>query len=189
MIRSLCVFCSSSDGVGEEFFSVARALGQAMAERQITLVYGGARVGLMGEVARASKSCGGRVIGIIPQSIFERGLAMEAVDELLVVETLRARKAMMEERSDGFIILPGGFGTLEEALEIITLRQLNTHQKPIMFINAREFFTPLFDYFELLIDKKFIKTKSQLFFEVDDVAKVWPLLDHYHPESIPSKWH
>ena len=124
MIRSVCVYSSSSDAVAPQFVEAAEALGAALAKRQMTLVFGGGRVGLMGVVARAVHQHGGQVIGVIPDFMRSREIAYEEADELIFTKTMRERKAIMEDRSDAFMTLPGGFGTLEEILEIITLKQL-----------------------------------------------------------------
>jgi uncharacterized protein (TIGR00730 family) len=122
MSQSICVFSSSSDAIDRSFFQVAAELGAAIARRGDVMVFGGFNVGLMGEAARAVHQQGGRVVGVIPAFIESRGLGYDAADELIVTRDMRERKAAMEVRADAFVALPGGFGTLEEMFEIITLK-------------------------------------------------------------------
>jgi uncharacterized protein (TIGR00730 family) len=129
---SVCVFCASAGGLPEEYRQAARELGRELAVRGHRLVYGGGNVGLMGEVARSVHEHGGTVVGVIPQGLVDRELAYDPADELLVTGTLRERKAEMDARADAFVALPGGFGTLEELLEVLTLRQLRLHDRPIV---------------------------------------------------------
>jgi cytokinin riboside 5'-monophosphate phosphoribohydrolase len=139
---SVCVFCSSAGGLPEAFRSAAAELGRELAERGHRLVYGGGRVGLMGELARSVHRHGGTVAGVIPQGLVDRELAYHQADELLVTETLRERKAEMDVRADAFVVLPGGFGTLEELLEVVTLRQLRLHDRPIVLVNVAGYWDP-----------------------------------------------
>jgi uncharacterized protein (TIGR00730 family) len=140
--RSVCVFCSSAGGLPELYRQAARDLGRELAERGHRLVYGGGNVGLMGEVARSVHQHGGTVVGVIPQGLVDRELAYEPADELLVTETLRERKAEMDARADAFVALPGGFGTLEELLEVLTLRQLRLHHRPVVLVNVAGYWDP-----------------------------------------------
>ncbi len=140
MPLNVCVFCSSSDVIEPTYFAAASELGTALASRRDTLIYGGTNVGLMGAVARAVHQHGGRVVGVIPSFIAGRGLAYSPADELIVTRDMRERKARMEERADVFVALPGGFGTLEEMLEIVTLKQLQQHTKAVIFLNVDGFY-------------------------------------------------
>jgi hypothetical protein len=144
---TICVFCSSSEGIDPAFFAVAEDLGRALAERGHQLVYGGASVGLMGTLARSVQRHGGRVVGVIPVALEGREIAFTGADELIVTKDLRDRKGIMEERSDAFLTLPGGFGTLEETIEILTLRQLGLHHKPLVILNTEGFYDPLLHLF------------------------------------------
>jgi uncharacterized protein (TIGR00730 family) len=140
--RSVCVFCASAGGLPEVYRAAARDLGAELAGRGHRLVYGGGNVGLMGDVARSVHQHGGTVVGIIPQGLVDRELAYDPADELLVTETLRERKAEMDARADAFVALPGGFGTLEELLEVLTLRQLRLHDRPIVLVNVAGYWDP-----------------------------------------------
>lgn len=186
---NLTVFSSSSDAVDPLFFAVARELGKTLAERGDSLVYGGTDVGLMGALAHAAQDAGGKVIGVIPGHIAERRIAFEQADELIVTPTLRARKAIMEERADAFVVLPGGFGTLEETVEIITLKQLQQHRKAIVILNAHGFYDPLRVLFEHFYEQHFAKGASRaLYHFAATVKETFEYLDSYVPVAQPTKW-
>ena len=165
-IRSVCVFCSSSDKVDAAYFEAARQLGRLLARDRYTLVYGGGKIGLMGALALATREHGGRVVGIIPRSMVDQELAYQEADELILTDTMRQRKATMDERADAFIVLPGGFGTLEELLEALTLRQLRYHVKPILMVNLNGFFDRLLAVFEQLIEDRFAKPHHRSSYQV-----------------------
>ena len=184
----ITVFSSSSDAVDPAFFDVATELGRAMADRGDTLVYGGTKVGLMGAVARAAFDKGGKVIGVIPRYIAERGIDFSECD-LHVTRDLRERKAKMEQLGEAFVILPGGFGTLEELLEIMTLKQLQQHQKAIVILNAHGFYDPLAALFEHVYQQRFARETSRaLYHFASNVDGTFEYLDRYHPTPIPTKW-
>ena len=154
-MASICVYCSSSNAIADTFPPVAEALGRALARRGHELVYGGGAVGLMGVVAHAAHEEGGTVTGVIPSKLQEReGIAYDA-DELVVTETMRERKGIMFRRSDAFVVLPGGYGTLEEFMEVLTLKQLGYHDHPISMLNVDGFFDTLLDFFGELRDGRF----------------------------------
>ncbi len=189
MSKSICVYCSSSNHVDHKYFEAARNLGEAIAKRKYQLVYGGANVGLMGEVASAVHENRGKVIGVIPESIHHRGLAFEKADEIIITKDLRERKAIMEIRSDIFITLPGGFGTLEEVLEMITLKQLQYHEKPILFLNIDYFFDPLKELFEHLFQTHFARDVYRMLYHfVDTVDQAFTYIDNYEAPELGNKW-
>src|ERR1700722_1683059 len=138
-IRSICVFCGSSSGARPEFAASARLLGELLAARGIELVYGAGDVGLMGILADAALTAGGRVVGVIPQALMERELAHHGLSELHVVRTMHERKAMMADRAEAFVALPGGFGTADELFEILTWAQLGIHARPVALLNVAGF--------------------------------------------------
>src|SRR5262249_41788522 len=186
---TICVFCSSSNSIDEVYFDAARELGKAIAERGWGLVYGGSDVGLMGAVARAVHLHQGNVVGVIPQTIHARGIAYETADELLVTRDLRERKAEMERRADAFIAMPGGFGTLEEVVEVLTLKQLQLHTKPIIFLNINGFYDPLVTLFEHYYQQRFAKPDSrQLYYLAPDVTSAAEHIETYQVPVIESKW-
>jgi cytokinin riboside 5'-monophosphate phosphoribohydrolase len=160
-MRALCVFSSSSNRVAEKYFAAAAELGRLIAEHRMTLVYGGGKIGLMGALARAVHQHEGRVVGVIPRYLRRKEIAYEAADELVVTRDLRERKAVMEQRADAFVALPGGFGTLEEILEILALRLLRRHPKPVVFLNLDGFFDPLLEMFERFYRERFADSDSR----------------------------
>jgi uncharacterized protein (TIGR00730 family) len=143
---SICVYCGSRPGERQEFSEAAQAVGRWIGQRGGQLVYGGGRTGLMGVVAKATRAAGGRVVGIIPTALVDRELANPECDELHVVDTMHERKAMMGERADAFIALPGGIGTFEELVEIWTWRQLGYHDKPVGILDVAGYYTGLLDF-------------------------------------------
>lgn len=189
MPLNICVFCSSSDVVEPAYFEAATELGAAMAKRRDVLIYGGSNVGLMGAVARAMHENSGAVVGVIPSFMASRGLAYALADELIVTRTMRERKAQMEDRADAFIALPGGFGTLEEVLEILTLKQLQQHAKPLLFLNTGGFYDPLMALFAHMREHRFTKADStSLYHFAATVPDAFDYLDHYQAPKIDAKW-
>ncbi len=171
MIRSVCVFASSSTKLEQPYYDSAGALGRGIAERGWTLVFGAGTEGLMGALARGAAERGGVITGVIPDLMNVPGVVYEACTELIATRTMRERKAIMEQRSDAFLALPGGFGTLEEVLEIITLRQLGYHHKPIALINTRGFYDPLEEQFERIAVQRFAERESLKVYGVVDTPE------------------
>lgn len=170
-IRSLCVYCGSSAAVAEPYREAASELGGRLAEAGIELVYGGGRVGLMGLAADAALARGGRVTGIIPARLRDAELAHTGVSELVVVDTMQARKAMMAERADAFAILPGGIGTLDETFEIVSWKQLGLHDKPIFLVDVAGYWAPLRRLLDHVVDSGFARPQThQLLRIVSSVA-------------------
>ncbi len=184
---NICVYCASSNAVAPLYFEAARALGKRIAERGDTLVYGGADVGLMGALARAVKQGAGHVIGVMPEAIEEMRITFKEADEFIITRDMRERKAVMEARADAFVTLPGGFGTLEEITEVLTLRQLGLHTKPIIIYNVAGFYAPLVALFEHFYREQFAKPWQAMYYVADTVDAVFDHLDHHTPESAPSK--
>jgi len=189
MGRTICVYCSSSDRIDEAYFEAARAVGREIGRRGHELVYGGANRGLMKAVAQSTLDAGGRVTGVIPQAIADHGLTESGLDELIVTRDLRERKAAMEKRADAFLALPGGFGTLEELLEVLTLKQLRLHDKPIALLNVSGHFEPLMAAFEGLIDSQFVHEQHRSLYGIfGDVAAAFEHLEAEPGEDAPDKW-
>ncbi len=184
----ICVYCASSEAVAPGYFEVARALGAALGQRGDTLVYGGSDVGLMRVLARATHEHGGRVIGVIPRIFKERGIAYAEADELVLTNDLRERKAIMEARAEAFVALPGGFGTLDEVAEVLLLRQLGLHTKPIVLLNQQDYYAPLLALFEHFYDERFAKPYRAFYHAALDVADVFAYLDTYQPADTGGKW-
>jgi len=165
-IKSICVFCGSRQTVEGHYKSVATELGREIGRRGADLVYGGASIGLMGCVAHGVHEEKGKVIGIIPEFFRKKEIAYFDADELIVTKDMRERKTKMDERSDAFIVLPGGIGTLEEAIEILSMRQLKLTNKPLVFINTGGFYDKLNEIFSLMIEQKFAKENIRNMFAI-----------------------
>ncbi len=189
MPKLLCVYCSSSDRLDSKYFAVAEALGRELVMRDWGLVYGGGKTGLMGAVARGTKAAGGRVIGVIPEFMKARELAYDEADELVTVVTMRERKLLMETRADAFVALPGGFGTLEEIMEILTLRQINVVHKPCVFLNQDGFYDDLLRFFDRMLTEKFFKPSNMDLFRVaKDIPDVFTQIDAAGTAPAETKW-
>lgn len=154
--RSICVFCGSRPGARPEYTEAAQALGTELGRRGLTLVYGGASVGLMGTVAAATLAAGGKVVGVLPDFLGAREIAHLGLTELIRVGSMHERKALMAARSDAFVALPGGFGTLDELFEIVTWAQLGLHQKPMGLLDTLGFFQPLVTLARHLAEEGFV---------------------------------
>jgi uncharacterized protein (TIGR00730 family) len=155
-LGAVCVFCGSRPGADPRHLADAAWLGQALVARGVTVVYGGASIGLMGALADAALAAGGKVIGVIPRALVDRELAHPGLTELVVVETLHERKAKMMALSDGFVALPGGIGTLDELFEILTWRALGIHAKPIGLLDVRHYYADLLDFLDVGVGDGFI---------------------------------
>jgi uncharacterized protein (TIGR00730 family) len=166
VIKNVCVYAASSDMLDASFFAAADQLGRSLARQGYTLVYGGGAIGLMGALALGAHAEGGHVVGVIPRKLREREITYEAADELILTNTMRERKAIMEERGDAFVVLPGGLGTLEETLEILVLKQLKYIDKPLVFLNTGGMFDVFFGFFDQLISGGFLKEEGRNLFSV-----------------------
>jgi len=189
MISSVTVFCGSSDAVDSKYFDAAVELGEKLARRGWRLVYGGGGVGLMGALARSALGHGGQVTGVIPRTLLDMGVGETEVSELVVTDGLRDRKAIMDERGDAFVALPGGIGTLEEVLEALTLKQLGYHRKAIAVLDLDGYFDPLWAQFQRGIDEGFIKPEFlDLWYPARDVDALLRYLESYEPHGYGPKW-
>ncbi len=176
-IRRVCVYCGSSPGKDPAFIAAATRLGEILAGAGVGLVYGGGATGMMGTVASATQKGGGEVIGVIPSFLRVRENMFRGATEMVVTEDMHERKRIMFERSDAFVALPGGIGTLEELVEQLTWAQLGRHKKPILIANIKGFYDGLLAVFEHMIRAEFIHTGTRLNFLVtDDVEKILPML-------------
>lgn len=169
-IRNVCVYCGSGTGNNPAYVEAARTLGRSLGENGIGLVYGGGSLGLMGEVARSTLAHGGRVTGIIPAFLSEREQMLKAADELIVTADMHERKRLMFERSDAFVALPGGIGTLEELVEQLTWAQLGRHDKPIIVANIENFWRPFLELLTHMKSDAFIRPGLDVRFVVVDRA-------------------
>lgn len=185
----ICVYCSSSDAVDSVYVEAAHALGHEIATRGHELVYGGASVGLMGDVARAATAAGGRVLGIIPQRFVQRNLAYQDATDIIVTETMAQRKARMIEVAEAFVALPGGFGTLEEVSEVLTLMQLGDLNRALVLMNTEGFYEDLLALFERFFAGSFARREYRRLYHVaSDACDALDHIEHYHPFEVPDKW-
>ena len=187
-LNSICVFCGSSAGHDPLYAEVARRVGETLARRGIRLVYGGGRIGLMGEVARAALASGGEVVGVIPEALMRRELAYDDLTELHVVATMHERKALMAERSDGFIALPGGFGTFEELGEMLTWSQLGIHAKPVALLDVKGYYQPLLSLFDHAVTEGFVRPLHRSLVLADaDPDRLLDVMARFVPPKV-EKW-
>ena len=185
-IKSICVFCSSSNSIDDVYFETATDLGHRIGQLGLGLVYGGASIGLMGAIARATHEKGGRVLGVIPEFFRDKDKNFEysKADELIIVETMRIRKAVMDERADAFIALPGGIGTLEEVIEILSMKQLGLTEKPLVFVNTNNFYDGLISNLQNMVDLKFAKSSTlELFAVCPDPLSALEFIFSYQPKK------
>lgn len=190
-LRSLCVYCGSSARVDERYKTAAATLGGLIAARGLQLVYGGGRVGLMGIVADAALGAGAQVVGIIPEHIQALEVEHTGLTELHVVDSMHTRKRMMFDRSDAFVILPGGLGTLDEAFEMLTWRQLKLHDKPVVFVDIDGFWRPFLRLVDHMIAQGFVRPENRdLFQVVETVEEVFGAIAAPQPLARPAdeKW-
>jgi uncharacterized protein (TIGR00730 family) len=188
MSKSICVFSGSSQRVAPAFFDAAAELGRLIGARGWEMVFGGGTIGLMGATARGVHEAGGRVSAVIPHRLNRPGVLYETADELITTDTLRERKAVMDARADAFVALPGGFGTLEEAVEAITLKQLRYHERAIVFLNTLNFYDGLIAFFHQQVRDGFVRADHQSLYHVaQDPAEVMDYLDRYVPATLPGK--
>lgn len=159
-MKSVCVYCGSSPGTQKIYAERARELGRILAEQKITLVYGGAKIGLMGHMAKAVLETGGKVIGVMPKKLVEKEVAFKDLSDLRIVNSMHERKALMADLSEGFIALPGGFGTLDEFFEILTWAQLGYHEKPCGILNIAGYFDSLLSFLNHSVREGFIEAKG-----------------------------
>ncbi|WP_079529012.1 LOG family protein [Halobacillus hunanensis] len=160
-MNRICVYAGSKPGSNQAFAAQSKVLGEVFAEKQIELVYGGAKSGLMGELADAILASGGSVTGIMPTPLFEKEIAHQKLTSFIEVKTMHERKAKMSELADGFIALPGGFGTFEELFETITWAQIGLHTKPIALLNTENYYTPLLNLIEHAIQAGFVAESNR----------------------------
>jgi cytokinin riboside 5'-monophosphate phosphoribohydrolase len=189
-MKSLCVYCASSDRIDPRYPAVAEQVGREIARQGWALVYGGGRTGSMGAVARGAKAGGGKVIGVIPEFMKVRELEFTEADELVSVLTMRERKMMMETRADAFLALPGGWGTLEEILEILTLAHLEVLHKPVVLLNQDGYWDDLLRLFDRIVAERFMHATIRGKYAVArDVAEIFPLLAGWRPQPGDAKWY
>jgi cytokinin riboside 5'-monophosphate phosphoribohydrolase len=189
MDKVICVYSSSSNSIDAAYFAMAAELGKAIALNKDVLLFGGGMRGLMGATATAVYEHGGRIVGVIPRALNQKGVVYETCNELIVTKDMRKRKSVMDARSDAFIALPGGFGTFEELLEMITLKQLKYHNKPIVILNSNGYYDFLLKQFDQIIDQHFAKPESySLYYVTADVSDALDYICNYTPVEFKDKW-
>ncbi|WP_031501029.1 TIGR00730 family Rossman fold protein [Bryobacter aggregatus] len=188
-MKRICVFCGSSRGARPEYLSAATTFGECLAQQGLELVYGGARVGLMGAVADAVLAAGGNVIGVIPEALMVKEVAHGGIKDLRVVGSMHERKALMAELSDAFVAMPGGYGTLEELCEILTWTQLGLQRKYVSVLNTLGFFDRLLDLFDHLVAEGFLLPDHRNLLLVDkDPARLIRTLQTAKLPTLREKW-
>ncbi|MCD1295878.1 TIGR00730 family Rossman fold protein [Methanocella sp. CWC-04] len=183
-MKRICVFCGSSPGSRPEYVRAARHLGTVLANNGIGLVYGGAKVGMMGYLASAVLESGGEVTGVIPKGLVDKEVAFFGLNDLRIVETMHERKALMSELSDGFIALPGGLGTIEEFFEIVTWAQLGFHKKPCGLLNINNYYDNIINFLEHSVSQQFIDPDHRSMIMVDETPEgLLAKFDRYRPST------
>jgi uncharacterized protein (TIGR00730 family) len=187
-LRSLCVFCGSSEGLRPSYRRAAEQFGALLAKRNVALVFGGGRVGLMGAVADAVLAARGQAIGVIPRTLMDREVGHLGLTKLHVVETMHERKALMASSSDAFVALPGGFGTFEEFCEVLTWSQLGLHGKPCGLLNVDGYYDALLALFDHAVEEKFVQPLNRAMVVADtDPARLLDRLENYDAPLVP-RW-
>lgn len=188
-MKSICVYCGSSDKIHPAYIEAAKELGRVIAFRELKLVYGAGSTGLMGAVADSVLQNGGEVVGVIPEIFNSPKLAHQGLTRLEIVDDIPIRKARLAELSDAFIALPGGFGTLEELFEILTWAQIGLHQKPVGLLNVRQYYNPLLEMIQQANSEGFIYSEHQSLFTTaeDPNTLLDALSNHDHPEGL-ERW-
>ena len=189
-MKSICVYCGSSDAVSPDYLTAARQMGQILAKRGFRLIYGGGKTGLMGAVANAALESGGEVIGVIIPSMNTAPLAYNGLTRMDVVPDMHARKARMHELSDGYIALPGGFGTLDELFETLTWGQVGEHEKPVGLLNVKGYYIPLLRALQHAVQEGFVFQEhlDTLACESDPEALLDAMQNHKHPHDAVRRW-
>ena len=189
-IQSVCVYCGSSPGRSPVYLNAAKDLGAEFGKRGLTLVYGGSGVGLMGEVARSAIASGGKVIGVITQALLEQNVAFDGLFELRVVKDMHERKSVMAELSEGFIALPGGYGTYEEFFEMLTWLQLGIHSKPCGLLNVDGYYDKLLEFLDHAVDEQFIhKPHRSMILASDQPGALFDqIINYQHVSFNKSEW-
>ena len=188
LVKKVCVYCGSSPGKHPQFLEAARALGREFLTRDITLVYGGASVGIMGEIADAVLAGGGDVVGVIPRSLAEKEVSHSGLTELHLVESMHERKSLMADLAEGFIALPGGLGTIEELFEVLTWSQLGFHRKPCGLLNVGAYYDHLLAFIEHAVAQQFVKpVHRDMLLAADAPAPLLDAMADYTPPAV-DKW-
>lgn len=189
-IKSICIFCGSSDSVHADYTSAARLMGRTLAERGIRLIYGGGKTGLMGAVALGALEAGGDVVGVIIPSMNTSSLAYDGLTRMDVPPDMHARKARMHELAEGYIALPGGFGTFDELFETVTWSQTGAHEKPVGLLNVRNYYAPLLAAIDHAVKEGFVfrEHRDVLFIDADPNRLIDKMAEYIHPYDAVKRW-
>jgi len=189
-MKSICIFCGSSDSVHPDYLYAARQMGKTLAERKICLIYGGGKTGLMGAVANGVLEVGGQAIGVIIPSMNTKALAHDGLTRMEVPLDMHARKAKMHELADGYIALPGGFGTFDELFETVTWAQTGAHEKPVGLLNVRNYYAPLMAAIDHAVQEGFIfqEHRDALFLEEESNLLIDRMERYEHPHAAVKRW-
>ncbi len=187
--KTVCVYCSSSNNLDEKFYKVSEELGERLALNGYNMVYGGTTVGMMGVIANNALKNGAEVIGVIPERIAEFGLKHPDLAKVIITKDMRERKATMEKYADIFVAMPGGFGTFEEIFEIIVAKQLNYHNKPIVFVNFDGYYDNMLKMFDTVYENRFAKEEMKsLYFVANNLDEMFDYIKSYAPKEFVHKW-
>jgi uncharacterized protein (TIGR00730 family) len=189
-MNSICVYCGSADGISPDFVTAARLTGATLAQSGLTVIYGGGRTGLMGALADAALEAGGQVLGVITESMNTPALAHPRLTRLEVTATIHQRKARMYELADGYIALPGGFGTLDELFETLTWAQIGEHAKPVGLLNANGYYNPLLVMLDRAVEEKFLfpEHRQALLCNANPAHLLSAMQKHQHPHEAVKRW-
>lgn len=189
-MKSICIFCGSSDSVHADYLTAARLMGLTLAERGIRLIYGGGKTGLMGAVAIGALEAGGEVVGVIIPSMNTSSLAYDGLTRMDVPPDMHARKARMHELADGYIALPGGFGTFDELFETVTWAQTGAHEKPVGLLNVRNYYVPLLAAIDHAVEEGFVfkEHRDVLFIDPDPNTLIDKMAEYIHPHEAVKRW-
>lgn len=188
-MKTVCVFCSSSEDLRQEYYEVANNLGLELAKNELELIHGAGTIGLMGALMRTANKNGVKVIGVAPERLNRENIVSDEYQELIITPDMKERKEYMRANSDAFIALPGGFGTLEEVLEVITLKQLKYHSKPIVLINLEGFYDNLLKLFEVFYNENFAnEAYRKLYYVCEEPSEAIAYIKNYKPQNIYDKY-
>ena len=189
-MKRIAVFCGSSTGNDNDYSVAAESLGSALVKNEMGLVFGGGSIGLMGIIARSVLKNGGEVVGVIPEALFKKQLALQGLTDLRIVGSMHERKAVIADLSDGFIAMPGGIGTIEEIFEALTWTQLGIHTKPCGFLNIRNYFNHLIEFLDHMSDQNFIDEKHRAMIIMEEYPELLltKIKSYRHQEVDKSAW-
>ena len=187
--KTLCIYCSSSNDLPEKFYKISKELGEMLAQKGYNMVYGGSTRGMMGTIADNALKNGAEVIGVMPEKFQDWGLQQPNLTKLIITKDMRERKATMEKHADAFIAMPGGFGTFEEIFEILVAKQLNYHNKPVIFMKFDGYYDNMFKMFDTFYQNNFAKQETKtLYFIANTLDEMFDYIQKYQAKDFVMKW-